>query len=153
MTPSANLDSMRAMGALCYWRNMENTHLKPRKKSPLTAEQFLAGYPPQIQQLAAKLRAMVKAECPEATETVYPGWRILAYAEQIIFCYIAPHQDKVALGFNQGRSLPDPRRLLEGEAKQARNIFFRPDDTLPKPALRELIRAAQAFEQFSSRNV
>jgi hypothetical protein len=130
---------------------MENTHLKPRKKSPIAVEQFLAGFPPDIQKLALELRTIVKAECLNASETVYLGWRIVAYAEQTIFCYIAPHQDKVALGFNQGRSLPDPGRLLQGQAKHARNIFFRPDDQLPKSALRELIEAAQAFEQFSNR--
>jgi hypothetical protein len=51
-----------------------------------------------------------------------------------------------------GRSLPDPKQLLQGEAKHARNIWFRPGDVLPEPALRDLIRAAQTFEEYSGAN-
>ena len=45
----------------------------------MTPEQFLADYPPEIQEMADGLRAMVKQAVPDIEEKVYRGWRLIGY--------------------------------------------------------------------------
>ena len=56
-------------------------------------------------------------------------------------------KDHVKLNFFKGASLPDPHGLFNAglEAKATRAIDFREGDKINEPALKELIRAAVAF--------
>ena len=56
-------------------------------------------------------------------------------------------QDHVKLNFFKGASLPDPKKLFNAglEAKATRAIDFAEGDTVDEAALKELIRAAVAF--------
>ena len=95
-------------------------------------EQFLADYPPQIQELAHELRALVRESVPDVDEKVYRGWRLIGYRVISLgrrrqhggayFCYIAPTAETLQLGFEYGILLADPERLLEGEGKQVRYL-------------------------------
>jgi len=98
----------------------------------MTPEQFLADYPPQIQEVAGGLRATVKQAVPEIEEKIYRGWRLIGYRVKLpeprrqsrgaYFCYIAPGAEALQLGFEYGILMADPEGLLEGEGKQVRYV-------------------------------
>lgn len=120
-----------------------------RESAPPDAVQaFLAEFPPQVQQIALRLRRLLVERIPSVTEHVYPGWRIVSYrlgeghANQV--CWIAPLRDGVNLGLCRGAALPDPAGLLHGKAKQARNIRLRSPEDCAHPAVAELVDAAVA---------
>ena len=113
-----------------------------------TPETLLARYPQSIQHLAHELRTLVHEACPTATERAYVGWRIIAFSNPKIFCYINPGQHSVALGFNMGKTLPDPSGLLKGEARNARSVWLQPGQRIPRKALRELVEQAFVLAQW-----
>lgn len=117
-----------------------------------TPEILLARYPAPIQQLASELRTLVHEACPSASERAYAGWRIIAFAAPKIFCYINPGQHGVALGFNMGKTLPDPAGLLKGEARLARSVLLQPGQRIPRKALRELVEQAFQLAQWSGQD-
>lgn len=113
-----------------------------------TPEILLARYPLPIQELASELRSLVREACPTASERAYAGWRIIAFSSPKIFCYINPGQHSVALGFNMGKTLPDPSGLLRGEARHARSVLLQPGQRIPRKALRELVDQAYQLTQW-----
>ncbi|HEX2250672.1 MAG TPA: hypothetical protein VHH32_10000, partial [Gemmatimonadales bacterium] len=54
---------------------------KSKSDSPVTPEQFLASYPPEISALAERLRNLVLETVPTASEQVYQGWKALGYRD------------------------------------------------------------------------
>jgi len=46
----------------------------PAKTSP---EEFLSTFPPEMQELANKLRSLVKETIPNVKEAVYTGWKLI----------------------------------------------------------------------------
>lgn len=118
----------------------------PRLVSP-TPEQFLAGFPPAIADLAQRLRRLVAQAVPSATEAVYPGWRLIGYRIKVgrrdaYFGFVAPFVDRVLLGFEYGTLLSDPHRLLEGDGKQVRHITIRRARDIRPKAVASLIAEA-----------
>jgi hypothetical protein len=105
-------------------------------------EELLVGLSPQICQLADQVRQLIREVVPEVEEAGYPGWKVIGYRHGRYFCFIAPKQDHVYLGFEHGSTLPDPSGLLEGTGKQVRQIMLRPEQDLPLTPLKELIQIA-----------
>jgi hypothetical protein len=114
----------------------------------MTPEAFLAGYPAHIQELAHQLRAVVKQAVPNVSEQVYRGWRLIGYRvatperrrkRGAYFCYIAPGDEALQLGFEYGILLVDPRGLLEGEGKQVRYVTIAAAADLARQGLPDLI--------------
>ena len=109
---------------------------------------FLATYPEPIAGLGEHLRCLVKEAVPGAFEAVYIGWRLIGYrrldgAGSRYFCFIAPFDDRVALGFEWGALLTAPRGItLTGSGKQVRQVLLRPGGAIPKPQLEALVREA-----------
>ncbi len=117
----------------------------------LSVEQFLAGYPPPMQRLIERLRKLVKATVPEATERVYPIWRGIGYRHPTAgyFCGIFPSRDIVRLGFEYGVWLSDPDRLLRPGPTQGKKVRYVEITSLrdvPRKSLATLLRAAVQVE-------
>jgi hypothetical protein len=119
----------------------------PRSRKPAAArptpEQFLAEYPPPIQELASALRRLVLDTAPNVAEAVYPGWRLIGYRQLDrpggrYFAFVAPLPTEVRLGFEYGVALSDPHGLLEGAGKQVRHVVVRTFEDL-RPELAPLI--------------
>ena len=120
---------------------MAKSRLRP------TPDQFLAGLPPQIQELAQRLRRLVKHTVPNVTEAVYPGWKLIGYRvkagrRDAYFGFIAPLVDRVLLGFEYGVWLSDPRQLLGGDGKQVRQVTIRGSAGIRQAELAALITEA-----------
>jgi hypothetical protein len=127
----------------------------PAKPTP---DEFLSGFPSGIQSLANELRELVKETVPKLNEAVYPGWKLIGYrAKQgrrsAYFCFIAPFENRIMLGFEYGIQLFDPELRLEGEGAQVRYLTVRePEDIQPEIFRVFIAEAAQlALQQMPSK--
>ena len=109
-------------------------------------EPFLAPYSPVIQQLALKLRALIRAVLPEAIEQLDAPAHLIGYGldrtYKGLICGITLHKAHINLMFARGTDLPDPEDLLVGAGKRARHITIRQAAELANPAIETLLRAA-----------
>jgi hypothetical protein len=114
-----------------------------------TPEQFLAPFPAEIRALANQLRALVMRTVTEVDEAVYTGWRLIGYRlrdgrRSRYFCYIAPFEERVTLGFEYGVLLSNDAGLLEGTGTQVRYVTIREAEALREQELTALIAEAAA---------
>jgi hypothetical protein len=121
----------------------------PDRPSP---EQFLATFPPEICALANQLRALVTRTVPEVDESVYTGWHLIGYRvrdgrRSRYFCFIAPFEDRVALGFEYGVLLANDAGRLEGTGTQVRHVTIRHVQDIREPDLAALIAEAATIKR------
>jgi hypothetical protein len=96
----------------------------------------------------ANVRKIIHDANPDITEE----WKWMGspcwYHDGLILVANA-HKDKVKLTFYQGASLPDPSRLFNATLKggQWRAIDFLEGDVINERALKNIIRAAVAFNR------
>ncbi|HSG16081.1 MAG TPA: DUF1801 domain-containing protein [Anaerolineae bacterium] len=115
----------------------------------MSPEELLADYPPQIQELADGVRAIIEQTVPDIEEKVYRGWRLIGYRVTLpeshrhgggaYFCYIAPGAESLQLGFEYGILMADPEGLLEGEGKQVRYVTVSSVADFKRDGVRQLI--------------
>ena len=109
-------------------------------------EPFLAPYSPMIQQLALKLRALIREVMPDAIEQLDAPARLIGYGldrtYKGLICGITLHKAHINLMFARGTELPDPEGLLVGTGKRARHVKITQTTDLENPAIRALLRAA-----------
>jgi len=107
---------------------------------------FLKGYSPQVREIAVKAREVILSVLPDATEKVYPGWKVIQYAAgsdmKSVFAAISPQRERVNLGLAGGVDLEDPDGLLEGDGKAIRHVKLTSPEAAGAPAVRELVRGA-----------
>jgi hypothetical protein len=116
----------------------------PAKPTP---EEFLSVFPPEIQRLANELRVLVKETVPNVKEAVYTGWQLIGYRvkkgrSDAYFCFIAPFENRIMLGFEYGVQLFDPNLWLEGDGTQVRYLTVREQDDIEAEAFRAFIAEA-----------
>lgn len=107
---------------------------------------FLKGYSPQVREIAVKARETIFSVLPNATEKVYPGWKVIQYGTDAgmknVFAAISPLRERVNLGLANGAELPDPEGLLEGTGKGIRHVKLTSADAAATPAVRALLEGA-----------
>jgi len=107
---------------------------------------FLKGYSPQVREIAVRAREVILSVLPDATEKVYPGWKVIQYGAgadmKSVFAAISPQRERVNLGLANGADLPDPDGLLEGDGKAIRHVKLTSPEAAGAPAIRELVRGA-----------
>ncbi|MDQ2966392.1 MAG: DUF1801 domain-containing protein [Chloroflexota bacterium] len=117
---------------------------------PMPPEALLADYPPPMQAIAERLRAVVRRAVPDAVERVRPGWRLIGYEVPAgprrlsYFCFVAPEVEHVHLGFEYGVFMSDPDRNLlgAGVTRKVRRLTFRTGDPIDAAPLVKLVREA-----------
>ncbi len=109
---------------------------------------FLKGYAPQVREIAVKAREVILSVLPDATEKVYPGWKVIQYGAgpntKSVFAVISPQRERVNLGLANGAGLPDPERLLEGTGVGIRHVKLTSPEAAAAPAVRTLVQGALA---------
>jgi len=117
----------------------------------ISVQAFLASYPPEVRDLALKLRALVFEVIPNALEQVDVPNKIISYGFSLkmadIICVIAPYTSHVILMFGKGRELPDPEGLLKGTEHHVRSLKIMAASDIEAPALRILLEHAVAAQQ------
>lgn len=124
---------------------------------PIPPELFLAGYPPGIQDIAERLRAVVRRAVPDAIERVRPGWRLIGYEVPVgrrtrYFAFVAPEAEHAHLGFEYGAWMSDPDGLLRGahiDLRKVRFVTYEPGDPIPEAALIDYTRDAARLATMS----
>jgi len=112
---------------------------------------FLASYPPEVRDLAWKLRALMFKVIPNVQELVDASDQMIGYglspnwAE--IMCVIAPYTSHVILMFGKGRELRDPEGMLKGTEKHVRYIKIMEGSDIEAPDVRTLLENAVAAQQ------
>jgi hypothetical protein len=120
----------------------------PKYPAPRALLKFLQPYDPSIRQLALRLRAVVLNELSPCCENIYDAYSAVALGYgptarlQHGVCHIAVYTRHVNLGFNQGATLPDPKRLLQGTGKWIRHITFRSEAEVQRPEVLQYLRRA-----------
>ncbi|HYX29458.1 MAG TPA: DUF1801 domain-containing protein [Pyrinomonadaceae bacterium] len=116
---------------------------------PAALRRFLRAYDREVQQLALKVRALLLEEMAPCYENIYDAYSAVAIGygtsdrlSDGIF-HIAVYSRHVNLGFNDGATLPDPKRILEGNGARIRHITFKTESDLARPGIRAYIRRAK----------
>jgi hypothetical protein len=114
---------------------------------PIPPEALLDDFPPPMQAIAQRLRAIVKRAEPEAVERVRPGWRLIGYdlpvgRKAVYFAYVAPEEEHVHLGFEWGILMDDPegRLLGQGITRQVRWLTLRSEREIDEDVFAALVR-------------
>jgi hypothetical protein len=124
---------------------------------PIPPDLFLVGYPPGIQAVAERLRAIVLEAVPDAIERVRTGWRLIGYEVPVgkrsrYFALVAPEIEHVHLGFEYGVWMADPDHRLRGahlNLRKVRFVTFEPGDPIPVSALVGYTREAAQLATMS----
>jgi len=120
-----------------------------RSSPPTALIKFLKPYDREVRDLALQLRALVLEEMAPCYENIYDAYSAVAIgygtSERLrdgIF-HIAVYSKHVNLCFNDGATLADPNRILEGSGNQIRHIKIRTLADIKRPELRAYIRRAR----------
>src|SRR6202045_5112241 len=109
---------------------------------------FIAKFDTRVGKLIRSTRSAVRRRFPTATEIVYDNYNFLALgfcsSERPSDCVVslAAKAKGVGLCFYYGATLPDPDGLLQGSGSQTRFIRLENAETLAKPAVEALLKAA-----------
>jgi len=92
-----------------------------------------------------QLRKIVLGAAPEITEEF--KWGVPVWSKNGLVCSAGAFKEHVKLNFFKGASLKDPKKLFNAglDAKTSRSIDFRKGDKIDTAGLKDLIRAAAAF--------
>ena len=94
-----------------------------------------------------RLRRLINAADPDIIEDW--KWNTAVWNHDGMVCAVGSFKDHVKVNFFKGASLDDPHGLFNAglEAKATRAIDFHEGDKIDEPALKNLIRAAVAYNQ------
>ena len=111
-------------------------------------DQFLAKFPPEVENLARAVLVKMRKRLRGATELVYDNYNALAVAfsptelRSDIILSVALYPRWVSLFFMRGATLPDPHGVLKGSGNTVRHVVIEKASDLDKPAIAALINAA-----------
>jgi Domain of unknown function (DU1801) len=120
-------------------------------------KRLLEPFRPEVRDLAQYARRFLQAKMRGGYELVYDNYDALAFgysptertSEAVI--HLAVYAKYVKLGFNHGTALPDPKKLLGGSGKFARQIRISSPEQLQRPVLGALLsHALKAFSEVPS---
>ena len=121
-------------------------------KTPSPAKQvegFISKFDPAVAKLARLARRAMRKRFPTAVELVYDNYNALAMGfgsterTSDVIISVAVYASGVSLYFVYGRSLPDPKKLLQGAGTQGAFIRFTGLAVLDDPAVDALLTAAK----------
>ena len=111
-------------------------------------EEFFAGYPHSVAQLASALRALILQSIPGAQEILDGSARVVGYGlgtgyKKTVRAIIMSKKG-VKLGLADGALLADPKGLLAGAGKRHRHVAFETLADLKRPGVKPLLEACYA---------
>lgn len=97
--------------------------------------------------LLKHLRQLINDVTPKLTEDF--KWGVPVWTSNGLVCAISAFKDHVKINFFKGAYLPDPKNLFNSglDSKEHRSINFSKDDVLDKPALKDLVAFAVAYNK------
>jgi hypothetical protein len=128
---------------------------KAESNDGLTPSQLISDHIAELDdwrgKLMTRLRKLILAADPDIVEEWKWGTPVWSHRGNVVAA--GAFQDHVKVNFFKGASLPDPHGLFNAglEAKATRAIDLHEGDKINEPALKELIRAAVAFNLSGSK--
>ena len=128
---------------------------KAESTDGLTPSQLISDHIAELDdwrgKLMTRLRKLILAADPDIVEEWKWGTPVWSHRGNVVAA--GAFQDHVKVNFFKGASLPDPHGLFNAglEAKATRAIDLHEGDKINEPALKELIRAAVAFNLSGSK--
>src|ERR1019366_7323471 len=110
-------------------------------KHPTNHDEYLRGKNLGLQEVATRLRGLVKKSVPKSKEGVNPR-HIPIFESNGPICYYMAGKNHITLGFIRGTSLPDPEGLLEGTGKNLRHVKIKATEDVGRPGLPQLFKSA-----------
>ena len=95
----------------------------------------------KLEGVAKAVRALVKKTAAGCEEYVSP-WKTPAFDSNGPLCVYLVQKEHVTLAFLRGARLPDPEKLLEGNAKGVRNVKLRSLADVKRPGVKKLLAEA-----------
>ena len=109
---------------------------------------FIDKYAPETAALTRKLLERMEARLPGAVVMVYDNYNALVFGygatdkpSRAVLSLVV-FRDHVSLCFLQGKSLPDPHRMLKGDGNQVRHVRLAETETLDDPRVEALVAEA-----------
>lgn len=115
----------------------------------MSIDELLAGYSPEVRDLALRACDLVRSVLPDAVVKVHPGWKNIIFGtgprmgDMVVA--VIPHSSRINLQL-VGADLPDPAGLLEGTGKMGRHVKVASPAMLENAAVRDLLLAAVAHQ-------
>jgi hypothetical protein len=113
--------------------------------------QFIACYPPEVQELHRKARKWFLNYLPPVIEIIYDATQTVTMGFSFTekpshhFIHLPMSKDHINLGFAWGVKLDDPERRLVGEGSQVRHVKLFDLEPLADPYILGLIDQAVAL--------
>ncbi len=116
-------------------------------KSATNTDEFYSSYPDWRGDLLKELHQLITEAVPELTQEF--KWGVPVWTHNGIVCAISGFKDHVKINFFKGANIRDPKGLFNAglAAKESRAIDFAENDSIDKPALKELVLAAASYNQ------
>ena len=108
-------------------------------------DEQIAGLTDWRGQMFARLRKLILEAAPDLTEEW--KWDTAVWSYQGLVCAVGIFKKAVKINFFQGASLEDRHKLFNAglDAKKTRSVDFHEGDTVDESALKDLVRAAVAY--------
>jgi len=122
---------------------------KADSKDGLTPSQLITNQIAELTdwrgKMLARLRKLILEAAPDITEEW--KWDTAVWSHKELVCSAGVFKDHVKLNFFKGASLKDPQGLFNAglDAKATRAIDFSEGDDIDASAVKELVRAAVAY--------
>lgn len=122
---------------------------KADSKDGLTPSQLITNQIAELTdwrgKMLARLRKLIIEAAPDITEEW--KWDTAVWSHKGLVCSAGAFKDHVKLNFFKGASLKDPKGLFNAglDAKAMRAVDFSEGDDIDASALKELLRAAVAY--------
>lgn len=115
------------------------------------ADAYFAAIPEPFRAIAARVRKIVRAAAPDASEEI--KWGMPVYSRKGLLCYVRFQSAYLSLGFYEaGTSLGDPDGLLAGTGEKMRHVKIRgPKDVRPDLFARWVLEAADYNERAATK--
>ncbi len=106
-------------------------------KTPKTVDEYISGYPEEVQKRLSDIRKAVKKAAPQAIEKI--GYRMPAYTFKGMLVYFAAHTNHI--GFYPGPSAIEIfKNELAGFETSRGTIQFPPDKNIPLKLITEIVK-------------
>jgi hypothetical protein len=112
----------------------------PPSVEEATIEGYVSKVAPWQRTVIEKLRTVLRAEAPRASESM--KWGQPVYDHKGPFSYIKAHAAQVNFGFWRGADLDDPKRMLQGEGERMRHVKIVEAQIIDDVALGAFVRQA-----------
>jgi hypothetical protein len=111
-----------------------------------SVDEYIAGLPEDLAEICARLREIILATVPEATEKI--SFKIPFYHYHGMFCYLNRVKDGIDVGFLRGRDLLDIfPQLQQGNRKIVASVIVRNKADIRTLELPEIIAAAAGWNR------